>query len=182
MRRQQPSPAFALAAVLLSVSAPLHVQAAYSLQTLHQGASFFDGWNFWGNRDNLTNGASRRILQGDFGLTDGGLLPTRCGVLRRRERRRKKVGRIPERGGQRRPQSRQLVVSSRPRARFHRGDLLLAYALRNSSLAYGGLRNSVRITTDAAYDIGSLFVMDAYHVPFGVRRCGPELEYNLQNH
>lgn len=35
-------------------------------------------------------------------------------------------------------------------------------------LATGALRNSVRITTQAAYDIGSLFVMDAYHVPYGV--------------
>jgi hypothetical protein len=30
------------------------------------------------------------------------------------------------------------------------------------------LRHSVRITTKAAFDIGSLFVMDALHVPYGV--------------
>lgn len=33
-------------------------EAAYSLQALYQGESFFDGWSFWGNRDNLTNGAA----------------------------------------------------------------------------------------------------------------------------
>ncbi|GAA6025923.1 hypothetical protein JCM8202_005786 [Rhodotorula sphaerocarpa] len=123
MRRQQPSPALALAALLLSVSAPPQVQAAYSLQTLHQGKSFFDGWNFWGNRDNLTNGAVYYVGENDSA--------------------RQSVAYLNEAGN------------------------VILKADNSSSLAYGGLRNSVRITTDAAYDIGSLFVMDAYHVPFG---------------
>lgn len=47
----------AFLALSLSAVAPA-VQAAYSLQTAYQGDSFFDGWDFWGNRDNLTNGSS----------------------------------------------------------------------------------------------------------------------------
>lgn len=44
-------------AALFLLQALPPVEAAYSLQALWQGESFFDGWDFWGNRDNLTNGA-----------------------------------------------------------------------------------------------------------------------------
>ena len=37
-------------------------RAAYSLKTQYAGDSFFDGWDFWGNRDNLTNGDLANFL------------------------------------------------------------------------------------------------------------------------
>jgi len=49
MRWRTVLPLSALAAV---------VQAAYSLEQTYAGDSFYDGWSFWGNNDNLTNGAS----------------------------------------------------------------------------------------------------------------------------
>jgi len=52
-----PSP---LSLALLSIASTLSLvpstRAAYSLQTQYAGDNFFDGWTFWGNRDNLTNG------------------------------------------------------------------------------------------------------------------------------
>jgi hypothetical protein len=45
-------------AALLLLGAIPRAEAAYSLQTLYQGESFFNGWSFWGNRDNLTNGTA----------------------------------------------------------------------------------------------------------------------------
>ncbi|GAA5940449.1 hypothetical protein JCM3775_005094 [Rhodotorula graminis] len=36
--------------------APAAVDAAYSLEHTYAGDSFYDGWSFWGNNDNLTNG------------------------------------------------------------------------------------------------------------------------------
>lgn len=43
----------------LSLSALVSsVRADYSLEVAYQGDSFFNGWDYWGNRDNLTNGES----------------------------------------------------------------------------------------------------------------------------
>ncbi|KAG0662536.1 hypothetical protein C6P46_003278 [Rhodotorula mucilaginosa] len=110
-------------AALLLLGAIPRAEAAYSLQTLYQGESFFNGWSFWGNRDNLTNGAvyyvgSNEAARANVAYTNAA------------------------------------------------GNVILK-ADNTSTLAIGGLRNSVRITTQETYDIGSLFVMDAYHVPFG---------------
>lgn len=38
------------------------VRADYSLEVAYQGESFFNGWDYWGNRDNLTNGAFLALL------------------------------------------------------------------------------------------------------------------------
>lgn len=41
------------------------------------------------------------------------------------------------------------------------------------AVAYGGLRDSIRITTNDAYGIGSLFVLDTLHTPYGVSTSSP---------
>lgn len=46
---------------------------------------------------------------------------------------------------------------------------LISVSVTCSDVAYGGLRDSVRITTDEAYGMGSLFVIDTLHTPYGVR-------------
>lgn len=55
-----------LALALLSITSTLSLipstQAAYSLKTQYAGDNFFDGWSFWGNRDNLTNGEFSLLL------------------------------------------------------------------------------------------------------------------------
>ncbi|GAA5929365.1 glycoside hydrolase family 16 protein [Sporobolomyces koalae] len=98
-------------------------QAAYSLKTQYAGQSFFDGggWSFWGNRDNLTNGAVNYVAQsqaGDLAYTNA------------------------------------------------QGNVIIKVD-NTSNVAYGGLRDSVRITTTDTYGIGSLFVLDALHTPYG---------------
>ncbi|GJN90638.1 hypothetical protein Rhopal_003650-T1 [Rhodotorula paludigena] len=100
---------------------PSSVQAAYSLQELWAGDDFFDGWRFWGNRDNLTNGATYYVAADeaqDVAYTNAG------------------------------------------------GNVVIKVD-NTSQLAPNGLRNSVRITTERAFDIGHLFVMDALHLPYG---------------
>ncbi|BGO91448.1 hypothetical protein NBRC10512_003108 [Rhodotorula toruloides] len=112
----------AFLALSLSAVAPA-VQAAYSLQTAYQGDSFFDGWDFWGNRDNLTNGAVNYVSRS---------------------------------------------TSSQVAYTNSAGNVVIKVD-NSTKLASGvnALRDSVRITTNAAFDVGSLFVMDALHVPYG---------------
>lgn len=59
----------ALAVAAASLIAP--AEAGYTLQTLYQGESFFEGWTFWGNRDNLTNGT----------LSEPALRTSSCGMI-----------------------------------------------------------------------------------------------------
>ncbi|BGP40390.1 hypothetical protein JCM10450v2_004372 [Rhodotorula kratochvilovae] len=44
---------------------PSAVHAAYSLEHQYAGDTFFDGWDFWGNRDNLTNGATYYVARNE---------------------------------------------------------------------------------------------------------------------
>ncbi|GAA6058766.1 hypothetical protein JCM10212_001882 [Sporobolomyces blumeae] len=107
-------------ALLASLAVPAH--AAYTLERNSAGSNFFDGWTYWGNRDNLTNGAVNYVSQ----------------------------------------------ASSSHLAYVDAGTGNAIVKVDNTStLAYGALRNSVRITTSETYGIGSLFVLDALHLPFG---------------
>ena len=47
------------------------VRAAYSIQQVYAGSTFFDGWSYWGNNDNLTNGESVLSIALGARLTDG---------------------------------------------------------------------------------------------------------------
>ncbi|GAA5838567.1 hypothetical protein JCM3766R1_006014 [Sporobolomyces carnicolor] len=96
-------------------------RAAYSLKTQYAGDSFFDGWDFWGNRDNLTNGAVYYVAES---------------------------------------QAKDLAYTNAA------GNVVIKVD-NSSDVAYGGLRDSVRITTTETYGIGSLFVLDALHTPYG---------------
>lgn len=53
MRNVLTSATITLAAAVLSVVPD--AQAAYNLVQAWQGQSFFDGWDFYGSYDNLTN-------------------------------------------------------------------------------------------------------------------------------
>ncbi|GAA6022845.1 hypothetical protein JCM10207_001421 [Rhodosporidiobolus poonsookiae] len=58
MLRRSPAARGAVAALalLLACSVPQPAQAAYELVKAYEGSSFFDGWQFYGHYDNLTNG------------------------------------------------------------------------------------------------------------------------------
>ncbi|GAA5893535.1 hypothetical protein JCM8208_000824 [Rhodotorula glutinis] len=45
--------------------APSVVHAAYSLEHTYAGDTFYDGWSFWGNNDNLTNGNTYYVPRSD---------------------------------------------------------------------------------------------------------------------
>ncbi|GAA5975716.1 hypothetical protein JCM5350_002704 [Sporobolomyces pararoseus] len=96
-------------------------RAAYSLKTQYAGDSFFNGWSFWGNRDNLTNGAVYYVSESE---------------------------------------SKDLAYTN------NEGNVVIKVD-NTSAVAYGGLRDSVRITTTETYGIGSLFVFDFLHTPYG---------------
>ena len=51
--------AFPLTAALLTSASG--VSATYSLVKEYSGSTFFDGWDFYGNYDNLTNGMLRLL-------------------------------------------------------------------------------------------------------------------------
>ncbi|TNY24713.1 glycoside hydrolase family 16 protein [Rhodotorula diobovata] len=44
---------------------PAAAQSAYTLEQVYAGDTFYDGWEFWGNRDNLTNGATYYVTKGE---------------------------------------------------------------------------------------------------------------------
>ncbi|GAA6006829.1 hypothetical protein JCM10207_009109 [Rhodosporidiobolus poonsookiae] len=89
----------------------------------YEGDAFLaaDVWQWWGNRDNLTNGAVYYVKQEES--------------------------------------SDLAYVNDAGRVVLKVDDTI--------TLPSGGLRNSIRITTREAYDIGSLFVFDAVHLPYG---------------
>ncbi|ORY91749.1 concanavalin A-like lectin/glucanase domain-containing protein [Leucosporidium creatinivorum] len=116
--RSSLSPLWALSALTPSV------RADYSLEVAYQGDTFFNGWNFYGNRDNLTNGAVYYVAESES--SDVAYTNSAGNVI--------------------------IKVDN---------ETTIASGTTNA------LRNSVRITTKDTYDIGSLFVMDALHVPYG---------------
>jgi hypothetical protein len=40
-----------------------------------------------------------------------------------------------------------------------------------STVVYNDKRNTVRISSQDEFDVGSVWIADMYHVPFGVRFC-----------
>lgn len=58
-------------------------RAAYSLEVEYQGETFFQGWDFYGNRDNLTNGELLALLASSAAQLADAF--SRCRLLRRRE-------------------------------------------------------------------------------------------------
>ncbi|GAA5913727.1 glycoside hydrolase family 16 protein [Sporobolomyces salmoneus] len=113
----------ALAALSLASVLPFlpSARAAYSLQTQYAGETFFDRWSFWGNRDNLTNGATYYVTE---------------------------------------EESKDLAYTNSA------GNVIIKVD-NTSDVSYGRLRDSVRITTQDTFGMGSLFVLDALHTPYG---------------
>jgi len=108
------------AAVLLAVPS---VHAAYNLVQTWQGQSFFDGWEFYGNYDNLTNGDAIWVNQSVAST------------------------------------SRLAYVDSNGKA--------IIKVDNTTNVIYNNKRNSVRITTTNSFPVGSVFLLDALHLPYG---------------
>ncbi|KPV74079.1 glycoside hydrolase family 16 protein [Rhodotorula graminis WP1] len=64
-RASRLSCAASLAALVALASSTQQVHAAYSLTKDYSGSTFFDGWDFYGNYDNLTNGDIIYVKQSD---------------------------------------------------------------------------------------------------------------------
>ncbi|GAA6022848.1 hypothetical protein JCM10207_001422 [Rhodosporidiobolus poonsookiae] len=113
--------ALSAAAGALSVlfAAPAH--AAYSLTKDYSGDSFFDGWEYYGHYDNLTNGDIDFVNQ-----TDSSDLT---------------------------------YINSAGNA--------IIKVDNTSSVLYPNKRRSVRLQSTDNYPIGSLWVFDFLHVPYG---------------
>ena len=75
--------AISLASALFAATTPAF--AAYNLIKEYQGTNFFSGWEFYGNYDNLTNGAYLRVR---LSLLEGGASERhrRCHLRRPGER------------------------------------------------------------------------------------------------
>ncbi|KAL1756077.1 glycoside hydrolase family 16 protein [Schizophyllum commune] len=97
---------------------------SYDLVKEYSGESFFDGWSFYGNYDNLTNGDAI-FLSAD-------------------ENNDAKLA---------------YVDSSTGRA--------IIKVDNTTNVPYNEKRNTIRIESEERYDIGSVFVADFYHVPYG---------------
>jgi len=126
---------------------PAAAQSAYTLEQVYAGDTFYDGWEFWGNRDNLTNGAPRRSLPPCEREHADPLERTSLAGATYYVTKGESAG-----------------VAYTNEA----GNAIIRVDNR-SELAPNGLRNSVRMTTARTFDLGRLIVMDALHLPYGVR-------------
>jgi len=105
------------------LSQGLLVFAQYSLVKEYSGSSFFSGWNFYGNYDNLTNGDAIFVSQTQNA------------------------------------QANLAYVNSAGNA--------IIKVDNATQVVYNQKRNTVRITTQDQYAVGSIWVADFLHVPFG---------------
>ncbi|GAA5988954.1 hypothetical protein JCM5350_007495 [Sporobolomyces pararoseus] len=102
--------------------AALPAQAAYDIVKDYSGSTFFDGWDFYGHYDNLTNGDTNFVNQS----------------------------------------------ASAPLAYINdAGNAIIKVS--TEEVLYPNKRDSVRIQTQEAYDLNSLWVFSVKHVPSG---CG----------
>ncbi|KAG5641388.1 hypothetical protein DXG03_005355 [Asterophora parasitica] len=107
---------------ILLVLLPLSV-TAYDLVRDYSGATFFNGWDFYGGYDNLTSGDVVWLNRADA-FNQGLAYVNNAGNAI-------------------------LKVDN-----FH-------------NVAFNQKRNSIRITSQAAYAVGSLWIADMLHIPFG---------------
>ncbi|KAG5637617.1 hypothetical protein H0H81_003951 [Sphagnurus paluster] len=114
------------ALALLSLLQTAHLTTgavAYDLVHAYAGASFFQGWDFYGGYDNLTSGDVVWLNAAD--ALGQGLA----------------------------------YVNSAGRA--------VLKVDNQHTVPFGQKRSSIRITTQAAYGVGSLWIADMTHIPFG---------------
>ncbi|TFK99270.1 concanavalin A-like lectin/glucanase domain-containing protein [Pterulicium gracile] len=97
--------------------------AAYNVVRDYSGSSFFDGWNYYGSYDNLTNGHTMYLAQDAAGVD--------------------KLAYINDAGN------------------------AIVKVDDFSEVVWDNKRNSIRLESKDVYDIGSLWVIDAVHLPFG---------------
>ncbi|KAK4055351.1 hypothetical protein OIO90_003189 [Microbotryomycetes sp. JL221] len=109
------------AVTVLSLLHAVVAQQQYTLTQRWQGTSFFDGWQYYGKYDNLTNGDVNFVNQSDSASLT--------------------------------------YVNDNGNAIIKVDD--------SSFVPYNEKRSTVRITSDLQFGIGSLWVMDAVHVPYG---------------
>jgi hypothetical protein len=112
------------AAVLFGLFSQASIAVAqYTLQKEYSGSSFFDGWDFYGNYDNLTNGDAIFVSQAQNA------------------------------------QDKLAYVSSAGTA--------IIKVDNTTTVPYNDKRNTVRVTTQDRFAVGSVWVADMLHVPYG---------------
>jgi len=102
---------------------PAVAKATYSIKTDYSGTSFFNGWNYYGSYDDLTNG--------DVIFVNSSVANS----------------------------DRLTYVNSAGNA--------IIKVDNSTNVPYNDKRNSVRISSSKSYGIGSIFIMDALHLPYG---------------
>ncbi|KAJ7676059.1 glycoside hydrolase family 16 protein [Mycena polygramma] len=96
----------------------------YDMVKQYSGLTFFDGWDFYGNYDNLTNG--------DVIWVNSSVATTA------------KLAYVD-------PTTKRAIIK----------------VDNTSTVVYDNKRNSVRITSQDKFGVGSVWIADMYHVPFG---------------
>ena len=114
----------------------------YDLVTTYSGPTFFDGWDYYGHWDNLTNGISRAPV------TTGLLIWCHTGDVNFVDR--------------------ETAISSKLTYINDAGHAVVR--VDNTTSVQAPLkRNSIMITSKEKYGLGTVWVLDALHVPFGCR-------------
>ncbi|KAJ8076790.1 hypothetical protein AAF712_000405 [Marasmius tenuissimus] len=97
---------------------------SYSLVRDYSGATFFNGWKFYGAADNLTNGDANFVSQSQASSLQLAYVD---------------------------PNTQRAIIK----------------VDNTSVVAFNEKRNTVRISTEDLYPVGSVWVADMHHVPFG---------------
>jgi len=114
-----------LSIVLLSVLLPSALAATtYDMVKEYSGSTFFDGWNFYGHYDNLTNGDAIFVTSSVASS------------------------------------SKLAYVDSTTNRAIIKVD-------NTSTVGSNDKRNTVRIASQDEFEVGSIWIADMYHVPYG---------------
>ena len=116
--------------------------AGYALVREYSGSSFFDRWDFFGNWDNLTLGASLTVTPSPS-LIKVGLCTGDVWWLDRED------------------------ATSQGLAYVNNAGNAIIKVDNTSNVPFNEKRNTVRITSTDFYNYGSLWILDLVHLPFG---------------
>lgn len=136
-----------LLATTLALSNTAFATATYSLVNSYQGSSFFNDWTFYGNCGAEKHKASSQAITDlflfgegiDDNLTNGDAIFVNSSVA---------------------TSSQLAYVNSAGNA--------IIKVDNTSTVLYNDKRNTVRIASNDRYGVGSLWVTDMLHVPYGV--------------
>ena len=144
---------------LLSICTPgflVSTTLGYNLLRDYSGSTFFDGWDFYGAPDNLTTGTTDCLPRLKLMLFSSGNVSWVTAEVAMSER----LAYVNDQG--------HVILKVDNTTNVRVGENRNAVGFQSLVLLQLHRPSSqIRITTRDAYELGSLWLIDGYHIPFG---------------